>query len=166
MVSFLNEIHHSVAEALPDFRDEGFDEEPADVETTVEVVGGSDPYTECLNDKVQSAMAKPKAKAKGKGLRKIRKMSKSSKRWDTTCWHAKPSKLHTIIICMLNTWTDSPIGNPGVSPGCNPHPSQLFVTEWIKASSTIPVEKRYVPKSSQHSNVQKPTLWELWLMDV
>lgn len=77
MVSFLNEIYHSVAETLPDFRDEGFDEEAADVETTVEVVGGSDPYAECLNNKVQSAVAKPKAKAKGKGLRKIRKMSKS-----------------------------------------------------------------------------------------
>lgn len=52
MVSFLNEIYHSVAETLPDFRDEGFDEEAADVETTVEVVGGSDPYAERLNDKV------------------------------------------------------------------------------------------------------------------
>ena len=90
-----------------------------------------------------------------------------SRRWDTTCWRAKRSKLYTIIICMHNTWTGSCTGNRGVNPACNPHPSQLFVTEWTKANSTTFVEKHYVPRSSQHSNVQKPTLWSFgsWTHD-
>ena len=71
VVSFLSEVYESIAETLPDYRDETLD-----VQTTLEQTQQSDGYGQLLTEKSEAEV--PSAgKRKERGLKKLRMMKKS-----------------------------------------------------------------------------------------